>query len=119
MHATKYLRIYWVDTWFLTVTQLSNHRQSLHTTFALDSLTKRGVCMTNTIPETGFLRLWQIVGCKRRKVAPIIPISRTSWFNGCKSGKYPAPIKLGERTTVWRAEDIRQLIEERSAAKDA
>ncbi len=75
--------------------------------------------MTNTIPETGFLRLWQIVGCKRRKVAPIIPISRTNWFNGCKSGKYPAPIKLGERTTVWRAEDIRQLIEERSAAKDA
>ena len=73
--------------------------------------------MASTIPDTGFLRLWQIVGCKRRRVEPIIPISRSSWFNGCKSGKYPAPIKLGERTTVWRAEDIRRLIEQAQPTK--
>lgn len=73
--------------------------------------------MASTIPDTGFLRLWQIVGCMRRRVEPIIPISRTSWFNGCKSGKYPAPIKLGERTTVWRAEDIRRLIEQAQPTK--
>ena len=49
---------------------------------------------------------------KRAKRYGLEPtISRTSWFNGCSSGKFPAPIKLGERTTVWRVEDIRRLIE--------
>ena len=64
----------------------------------------------STIPESGFLRLWQIVGCKRRNVEPIIPVSRSSWYNGCKSGKYPAPVQLGPRTSAWRADDIRRLI---------
>ena len=68
--------------------------------------------MPITIPESGFLRLWQIVGCKRRKVAPIIPISRSAWFNGCKAGRYPPAVKLGPRTTAWRADDIRKLIQE-------
>jgi prophage regulatory protein len=64
------------------------------------------------LPETGFLRLKQIVG--NPKVEPpipaLIPISRTSFLNGVKSGKYPKPVKLGERTTAWRVEDIRELI---------
>jgi predicted DNA-binding transcriptional regulator AlpA len=31
-----------------------------------------------------------------------------------KSGRYPKPMKLSERVTVWRAADIRQLVEEGS-----
>ncbi|MCX7179439.1 MAG: AlpA family phage regulatory protein, partial [Proteobacteria bacterium] len=26
------------------------------------------------------------------------------------SGRYPKPVKLGQRTTCWRVEDIRALI---------
>ena len=41
----------------------------------------------------------------------LIPISRSAWWEGCRTGRYPKPVKLGPRTTVWRAEDIRAFIE--------
>jgi prophage regulatory protein len=58
-----------------------------------------------------FLRIWQITGDKKRDIPPLIPISRSSFLAGVKSGKYPKSYKLSERTTAWKAEDIRQLIE--------
>ena len=54
-------------------------------------------------PETGFVRLPQILS--------LIPISRSAWWAGIREGKFPQGIKLGSKTTVWRAEDIRNLIE--------
>ena len=51
----------------------------------------------------GFLRLSQILA--------IIPVSKSTWWAGVKSGRYPKPVKLGERITAWRAEDIHALIE--------
>ena len=62
------------------------------------------------LPETGFLRIWQIIGNKKTNTPALIPIGRTSFLTGVKSGRYPKPIKLGERTTAWRVEDIRELI---------
>lgn len=56
-----------------------------------------------TIPAFGFLRLPQVLA--------IFPISKSAWWDGCRTGRYPKPIKLGPRTTVWRAEDIRAFIE--------
>lgn len=56
-----------------------------------------------TLPETGFVRLPQILS--------LIPISRSAWWAGIREGKFPPGIKLGSKTTVWRAEDIRHLIE--------
>ena len=55
------------------------------------------------LPETGFVRLPQILS--------LIPISRSAWWAGIREGKFPQGIKLGSKTTVWRAEDIRTLIE--------
>lgn len=69
------------------------------------------VTTSRQIPETGFLRIWQIVGNQKQGIPPLIPIGRTTFLNGVKSGKYPKPVKLGQRTTAWRAEDIRALIE--------
>jgi prophage regulatory protein len=63
------------------------------------------------LPETGFLRLPQIIGNKKANTPALIPIGRTSFLNGVKSGKYPKPVKLGARTTAWRVEDIINLIE--------
>lgn len=67
----------------------------------------------NQLPVTGYLRLRQIIGSKKTKhsIPPIIPIGKTSWWQGVKEGKFPKPIKLSPRITVWRVEDIRQLIE--------
>ena len=58
---------------------------------------------------TRLLRLKQILGDP--PVEPIIPISKSSWWDGISKGKYPKPIKLGENTTVWREDDIRKLID--------
>ena len=59
--------------------------------------------MFPNIPTSGFLRLPQILA--------IFPISKSAWWEGCRTGRYPKPIKLGPRTTVWRAEDITAFIE--------
>jgi predicted DNA-binding transcriptional regulator AlpA len=67
----------------------------------------------NPLPKTGFFRLPQIIGNKKAMppIPPLIPVSRTSWLNGVKSGKYPKPVKLDKRTTMWRVEDIRNLLD--------
>jgi prophage regulatory protein len=52
----------------------------------------------------GFLRIKQII-------PDIIPISRTTWWRGIKTGKYPQPVHLGARTTAWRKSDIQKLVE--------
>lgn len=117
--------------------------------------------MKQYLPETGYLRLFQIIGqsevtlehaipnqdmaealrkqfpvtaqnaktrkeeekllakklarvgprCTRPAIPAIIPVSKSSWWAGVKSGRYPAAVKLGERTTCWRVEDIRALIQ--------
>ncbi|MFI3215966.1 MAG: AlpA family phage regulatory protein [Methylococcales bacterium] len=65
---------------------------------------------SNQLPETGFLRIWQIIGNKKTNTPAIIPIGRSTFLAGVKSGKFPQPVKLGVRTTAWRIQDIRDLI---------
>jgi predicted DNA-binding transcriptional regulator AlpA len=82
------------------------------------------------LPETGFLRLSQIIGTAeiteqqatenrergkgpkrpRPAVPAIVPVQKTAWWDGVKSGRFPKPVKLGPRVTAWRVEDIRALI---------
>lgn len=57
------------------------------------------------LPPSGFVRLTGII----RPLGPL-PISRSSWWAGVRSGRYPQPVKLGPRITAWRCEDIRSLI---------
>jgi len=103
-------------------------------------------------PETGFLRLPQIIGedeitekqaaanrefnkqaeadaikngrldkngkpvysrrpTNTRSATPaIIPVKKSCWWDGVRSGRFPQPIKLGPRVTAWRVEDIKALI---------
>lgn len=65
-----------------------------------------------TLPETGFVRLPSIIGDAKTDppIPAIIPVSKSTWWAGVKSGRFPKPIKLGPRITVWRVEDIRDLI---------
>jgi len=55
------------------------------------------------IPETGFMRLPQVL--------EVIPVGKTCWWEGVRSGRYPKSVKLSPRCTAWRAEDIRSLVE--------
>jgi len=68
--------------------------------------------MRNTIQKEGLLRLKQIIGDSKANppIPPIIPVSATSWWNGVRGLKYPQPIKLGPKTTVWRASEVLALV---------
>jgi len=46
-----------------------------------------------------------------KQVLARIPVSKSSWFEGIKSGRYPRGLQLGPRTTVWRSDDIDRLIQ--------
>lgn len=56
-----------------------------------------------TLPQFGFLRLNDVLN--------FIPIKKTRWYKGVNSGEFPRPIALSSRVKVYRAEDIRALIE--------
>jgi len=55
------------------------------------------------LPETGFLRL--------RQVLQFIPVGRSRWYEGVKTGEYPPPVNLGPRAKGYRVADIRALID--------
>lgn len=63
------------------------------------------------LPQSGFLRLPQVLA--------VFPVSRSTWWQGVKEGRYPASYKLGPRAAGWRAEDIRALIERTADVKEA
>lgn len=60
----------------------------------------------SALAKTGLLRLASILAPR----GPI-PVSKSTWWAGVKSGRYPKPLKLGPRITAWRVEDIRVLIQ--------
>lgn len=53
------------------------------------------------LPAEGF--------CKLPQILQAIPMGKTTWWAGVKSGRFPQPLKLG-RSTFWRVADIRNLI---------
>ena len=59
------------------------------------------------MPATGFLRLPAVLS--------LIPVGRSTWWAGIKSGRYPKPVKLGPRMSAWKVEDVRSLINSFSA----
>jgi predicted DNA-binding transcriptional regulator AlpA len=59
--------------------------------------------MESNISQKGFLRLPQVL--------ELVPVSKSTWWAGCKTGRFPKPVKLGPRTSAWRTEDIAALLE--------
>jgi len=62
--------------------------------------------MTKQKPQDDTRRLIRLA-----EVLELLPISRSSWWDGVRSGKYPSSVKLGPRTTCWRLADILELAE--------
>lgn len=58
------------------------------------------------IQHTGYIRGKQIL-------ASILPVGRTTLWRMVKRGQFPAPVRLGPNITAWRAEDVRDWLEQR------
>ncbi|QDM29367.1 AlpA family phage regulatory protein [Tardiphaga sp. vice304] len=59
----------------------------------------------NDFPTHGLVRLSSILS-----PSGPIPVAKSTWWAGVKSGRFPKPEKLGPGITVWRASDIWDLI---------
>ena len=46
-----------------------------------------------------------------KHVLKIIPISKSTWWAGCASGRFPKPIHLGPRLACWRESEVLALIQ--------
>lgn len=56
------------------------------------------------LPNEGLVKL--------RTALALFPVSRASWWRGIRDGRYPAPVRLGQRSVAWRVQDLRRLIAE-------
>lgn len=63
------------------------------------------------LPTTGYVRIWQIIGDKKKGIPPLLPVSRSTLYGWIKSSKFPAPVKLSERISAWPVEKIRAMLE--------
>jgi prophage regulatory protein len=75
----------------------------------------RTLMATSLLQTAVFLRLNQIIGNKKAGIPGLIPLSRTNFLSKVKTGEYPAPVRLGERSIAWRTSDIVALIAKLSA----
>lgn len=59
------------------------------------------------LPATGFIRQSQLIP------APV-PFSSATLWRRVKAGTFPKPVKLSERVTAWRVEDVRAWLDAQS-----
>lgn len=64
-----------------------------------------------TNSDNALMRQSQILGDKKKGIRPVIPVSPSTWWAGIRSGRFPKPIKLGPKTTCWRAREIYEIAE--------
>jgi prophage regulatory protein len=63
-------------------------------------------------PPTGYYRQSQLI-------PGIIPFSSATLWRKVKAGTFPAPVKLSERVTAWRAADVAAWMQARDDAGPA
>lgn len=56
---------------------------------------------TATTPTDRLIRI--------NEVLTRVPVSKSTWYQGVKDGRYPAAIKIGRRASAWRLADIQRI----------
>ena len=59
------------------------------------------------LPTTGYVREKQLID------GGILPFSAKTLWRKVKDGTFVQPVKLGERITAWRVEEVRQWLDSR------
>ena len=61
------------------------------------------------LPPRGLLRTWHIIGT--HDTPGLIPVCKSTWWEGVRSGRFPQPVRIGRRAVAWRASDIYTLLD--------
>ena len=69
--------------------------------------------------DDGFIRIYHIVGCRRRGIKPLLPISRSAFLRRVKDGRFPPGQLMGSRVRVWSVESVRAALAEMKAEEKA
>lgn len=64
-----------------------------------------------TLPQTGYVRQPLLVGDSKNGAPGILPFSASTLWRRVRAGTFPAPVKLSDRITAWKAEDIRKWLD--------
>ena len=59
------------------------------------------------LPATGYVREKQLID------GGILPFSAKTLWRKVKDGTFVQPVKLGERITAWKVEEVRQWLDSR------
>lgn len=65
-----------------------------------------------TLPQTGYVRQPLLVGDSKTGAPGILPFSASTLWRRVRAGTFPAPLKLSERITAWKAEDVHRWLNE-------
>ena len=57
-------------------------------------------------PTDALVRIGKIIGPNG-----IIPVSRSSFYQGIRDGIYPKAVRLGKRTSAWRMSELLRVIQ--------
>ena len=64
------------------------------------------VAVFDTLPDSGLVRLAGLIQTPKAPGNPL-PFSAATLWRHVKNGTFPAPVKLGAKTTAWRVSDVR------------
>jgi hypothetical protein len=77
---------------------------------------KQSQLQATVIPEEGFLRLFQVIGCKRRGLVPLVPVSESGWHRKQREVEgWPQGVLVSARTRLYPVSEIRELLERLNA----
>jgi prophage regulatory protein len=71
----------------------------------------------DALPSSAFIRESQLVQSPKRPDSPApLPFSAPTLWRKVKDGTFPKPHKLSRRVTAWKVADVRQWIDQQTAA---
>lgn len=67
--------------------------------------------MSHDIPSANAALAQRAGFLRQPEVLSLIPFSKSTLWRRVRSGTFPMPVKLSQRITAWRVEDIRRWID--------
>ena len=81
-------------------------------------MSKPKLNLVPVLPAEGYVRVSQLLGCRRRGLVPILPLSRSGLYAWIRDGRWPAPVRLGPKVIAWPAQQVREALAGMSAAEE-